>query len=159
MADLLGDGNIKLTVVSTLSSKSSPTATQLNAGIDIQAYVTKDGLDIKVDQSAVDNTALASRAETEDAGTTKYDASLTYKKQDTTLGDVAFNALSPGDLIWLAIRRDRANETAWAAGQPAEIFPARCGAYMRQPPKLNEPQLIEQKMFIYEQPDTEAVVA
>ncbi|KAB2347353.1 phage tail tube protein [Actinomadura rudentiformis] len=159
MADLLGDGNVKVTVVTTLSSKSTPTAAQLNAGIDIQEYVTKEGLDIKVDQAAVDNTALASRSETEDAGTTKHEVVLTYKKQDTPLGDVAFNALPPRELRWIAVRRDRAHETAWAAGQPAEIFPVRCGDYMRQAPKLNEPQLIEQKMFVYEAADTEAVVA
>ncbi|WP_242892425.1 phage tail tube protein [Actinomadura litoris] len=159
MADLLGDGNVKVTVVSTLSSKSTPSAAQLNAGIDIQTVLTKDGLNIKVDQSPVDNTALSSRTETEDAGTTKHEVNLTYKKQDSTLTDIAFNALGPGDLIWLAVRRDRAHETAYAAGQPVEIYPGRAGSYMRAEPKLNEPQTIEQKIFIYESADTEAVVA
>jgi hypothetical protein len=159
MADLLGDGNVKVTVVSALNSISTPTATQLNAGIDIQTVVTKDGLDIKVDQSAVDNTALASTSETEDAGTTKYELTLTYKKQDSTVGDIAFNALVPGNLVWIAVRRDRSHTTAYATGHPVEIYPVRAGAYMRDAPKLNEPQTIQQKLFVYAQPNTEAVVA
>lgn len=158
-ADLLGDGNVKVTFVTTLSSISAPTATQLNAGVDLQEFITKEGLNIKPDQASVDNTALASRSETEDAGTVKHEIALTYKRKEQAVDDIAFNTLVPRTLGWLAVRRNLANETAWAALQEAEIYPVRCGTYMRQPPKLNEPQVVEQKMFNHEAADTEAVVA
>lgn len=159
MSDLLGDGNVKATFVLAVANISLPTATELNGGVDLQEVLTKEGLDIKPDQSSVDNTSLASRAETEDAGTTKYTITLTWKKQQAEADDVAFTALTPGTLGYLAVRRDRAHETAWAADQPVEIYPVRCGAFGRQPPKLNEPQTIEQKMFNHTEPDTEATVA
>lgn len=159
MADLLGDGNVKCTFVLAVANIAAPTAAELNGGVDLQTVITKEGLDIKPDQSPVDNTALSSRAETEDAGTTKYEITLTWKKQQAEADDIAYTTLVPGTLGYLAVRRDRAHETAWAADDPAEIYPVRCGVYGRQPPKLNEPQVVEQKMFNHTAPDTEAVVA
>ena len=159
MSDLLGDGNVKVTFVLNIANISLPTASELNGGVDLQEVLTKEGLDIKPDQSAVDNTSLASRAETEDAGTSKYQITLTWKKQQLEADDVAYTALTPGTLGYLAVRRDRAHETAWAADDPVETYPVRCGVFGRQPPKLNEPQVVEQKMFNHQAPDTEAVVA
>lgn len=159
MSDLLGDGNVKVTFALAVASIGAPTAAELNAGTDLQEVLTKEGLDIKPDQSAVDNTSLASRSETEDAGTTKYEINLTWKKQEDLVDDVAYSALVPGTLGFLAVRRNLPHETAWAATQDVEVYPVRCGAFMRQPPKLNEPQTVEQKMFNHTQPDTEATVA
>src|SRR5688500_3017178 len=112
MADLLGDGNVKVTFVTTLSSISSPTAVQLNAGVDLQEVLTKEGLDISPDQSAVDNTNLASTSETERAGTTKYNISLTIKRQTTSVADIGYNTLVAGQDGYLAVRRDRVHTAA-----------------------------------------------
>lgn len=161
-ADLLGDGNVKVTFVTgdgSVASISAPTAAELNGGTDLQEYITKEGLDLSLDQSAVDNTALASRDETEDAGTTKVEIELTYKRKQTSGDDVAYNTLAPGTLGYLAIRRNMAHETAWAAGQDAELYPVRCGTRRRMPPKLNEPQQVAQKMFNHTAGDHDAVVA
>jgi hypothetical protein len=67
-ADLLGDGMVKVSMVLTVANISAPTAAELNAGTDLQEYITKEGLEISAEQTPVDNTALASVAETEDAG-------------------------------------------------------------------------------------------
>ncbi|MFI6299544.1 hypothetical protein ACIBEJ_48675 [Nonomuraea sp. NPDC050790] len=157
--DLLGDGNVKVTVCLTLSSISAPPAAELNAGIDIQTILTKDGLGIEPDQAAVDNTALASRSETERGGTSKHPITLTYKRKVLEADDIAFNTLVPGQDIYLAVRRNLAHETAWATGQDAEIYPVECGIYKRQPPVLNEAQKIMQSMFNHSDANTEAVVA
>jgi hypothetical protein len=39
------------------------------------------------------------------------------------------------------------------------VYPVRVGSYMRQPPALNEPQTVQQRLFNHEEPDTEASVA
>lgn len=159
MADLLGDGNVKVTFVLSVASVGAPTVAELTGGTDLQEILTKEGLDIKPEQASVDNTALASRSETEDAGTVKYEITLTWKRKEDTVDDIAFTTLVRGTLGYLCVRRNKAHETAWAANDEAEVYPVRCGAFMRQPPKLNEPQVVEQKLFNHTEADTEATVA
>ncbi|WP_431903631.1 hypothetical protein [Nonomuraea sp. bgisy101] len=158
-ADLLGDGNVKVTYCLTLSSTSNPLASELNAGIDLQMLLTKDGLGIEPEQAPVDNTALGSRSETERGGTSKYAINLIYKRKKLVANDTAFTALVPKQDGFLAVRRDRDHEIPWTAGDPAEIYPIECGIRKRQPPVLNEPQRVAQQMFNHEDSDTEAVVA
>lgn len=158
-ADLLGDGNVKVTWCLTIANISAPTAAELNAGVDLQEYITKDGLKIEPDQSAVDNTALASRDETEDAGTVKYGIELTVKRKELAINDVGWNTLTDRQLGYLAVRRNLAHETAWAASQHAEIYPARCGRPNMQPPELNAAQKFVSKLFNHTSPDPDALVA
>lgn len=162
MADLLGDGNVKVTFVAgdgAIASISAPTAAVLNAGIDLQTVITKEGLEINPEQSPVDNTSLASRAETEDGGTVKHEVTLTYKRQQASVDDIGWTTLVPGTLGYLAVRRNLAHETAWAAGQEVEVYPVRCGTRNRQAPRLNEPQTVQQRMWVHTEADDDAVVA
>jgi hypothetical protein len=159
MADLLGDGNVKVTYVITLSSITAPTAAQLNAGVDLQTVLTKEGLDISPEQTAVDNTNLSSTSETERAGTTKYTINLTVKRQTTSLADIGYNTLVEGQDGFLCIRRNLPHDTAWAAAQLAEVYPVQCGVQKDQPPKLNEPQTFMSQLFNHTAPETRAIVA
>jgi hypothetical protein len=159
MADLLGDGNVKVTYVITLSSITAPTAAQLNAGVDLQTVLTKEGLDIAPEQTAVDNTNLSSTSETERAGTTKYTINLTVKRATTSLLDIGYNTLVENQDGYLAVRRNLDHSTAWAAGQAAEIYPVQCGVQKDQPPKLNEPQTFMSQLFNHTAPETRATVA
>lgn len=157
--DLLGDGNVKVTVCLTLSSTSNPPATELNAGVDIQTLLTKDGLGLEPDQNSVDNGSLASRSNTSRAGTATYPINLTYKRKVLEADDVAYNTLTPKLDVLLAVRRNKAHELPWAAGDPAEIYPVQCGIYKYQPPVLDEVQKVMQQMFNHTDPVTEATVA
>ncbi|MBP2704397.1 hypothetical protein JOL79_11290 [Microbispora sp. RL4-1S] len=159
MSDLLGDGNIKVTVVPTLSNLSNPPAAELNAGVDLQEVLTKDGLDISPEQAAVDNTSLASRDETEDAGTTKYSLELTVKIQEDEVDDVGTTTLVDRQKLYLAVRRNRPHEDDYEAGDPVEIYPVRCGRPRKQPPAINTPQTFKVKLFNHTAPDPVAVVA
>lgn len=159
MADLLGDGNVKVTFCLTVADIHNPTAGELNAGVDLQTVITKDGLNIAPDQASVDNTSLASRDETEDAGTVSYSIELTVKRQDTTLADVGWNTLTDRQLGYLAVRRNRPHEDDWEAGDPAEIYPVRCGRPNMQPPELNAAQRFTSKLFNHAAADSQATVA
>ncbi|GAA4934103.1 hypothetical protein HD597_010091 [Nonomuraea thailandensis] len=157
--DLLGDGNVKVTAVLTLSSTSAPPAAELNAGIDLQMLLTKDGLGIEPSQASVDNGALGSRSNTSRGGTSTYNITLTYKRKQLEADDIAYNTLTPKLDIWLAVRRNKAHELPYVAGDPVEIYPSECGIYQRQPPVLDEVQKIVQQMFNHSDADTEATVA
>lgn len=159
MSDLLGDGNVKVTWVLAIPTISAPIAATLNGGVDLQTLITKDGLSIEPEQSPVDNTSLASRDETEDAGTLKYSLELTVKRQETPVDDVGWNTLVDRQLGYLVVRRTLAHETAYAAGQEVEVYPARCGRPRMMPPALNEAQKFAVKLFNHTSPDTRATVA
>src|SRR3954467_3391545 len=105
-ADLLGDGNVKVTFCLTIANISAPTAAELNAGVDLQEWITKDGLGISPEQASVDNTALASRDETEDAGTVKYGIELTVKRKEDEVNDTGWDTLTDRQLGYLAVRRN-----------------------------------------------------
>ncbi|MFC5744831.1 hypothetical protein [Actinomadura rugatobispora] len=158
-ADLLGDGNVAVIFALSVASISAPTASECNGGTALQEFITKEGLQIEAEQEAVDNTALASRSETEDAGTTKYQIELTVKRKEVPAEDVGYNTLVAGQLGYLIVRRDKAHETTFAADDRVEVYPVRCGTQRDQPPELNTPQTFMIKLFNHTAPDTRAVVA
>lgn len=158
-ADLLGDGNVAVSFALSVASIAAPTAAECNGGTALQEFITKEGLDISPDQSAVDNTSLASTSETEDAGTTKYELELTIKRKQNSGDDVGYNTLVAGTLGYLIVRRNMAHATAFAAGHKVEVYPVRCGTQMDQPPKLNEAQTFKIKLFNHTAPNTRATVA
>lgn len=159
MSDLLGDGNVKVTFCLTIADISAPTAGELNAGVDLQTVITKDGLGISPEQAAVDNTALASRDETEDAGSVKYSIELTVKIQEDDDDNIGWNTLVDRQLGYLAVRRNRAHEEDWASGDVVEVYPVRCGRPNRQPPELNAAQKFVSKLFNHTTADADALVA
>lgn len=159
MADLLGDGNVKVTFCLTVADISAPTAAELNAGVDLQTVITKDGLNISPDQASVDNTALASREETQDAGTVSYSLELTVKRQDTDLADIGWNTLTDRQLGYLVVRRNRPHEDDYEVGDPVEVYPVRCGRPRMQPPELNAAQRFIVTLFNHTAPDPDATVA
>lgn len=157
--DLLGNGNVKVSVLLTLSSFTAPPVAELNAGVDIQMLLTKDGLGIDPDQASVDTTALGSRSNTSRGGSATYPTSLTYKRKELEADDVAFNTLVPGTDVVVAVRRNKAHELPWVAGDKVEIYPLECGIYKRQPPVLDEAQRVVQTMFNHTDAQTEAEAA
>ncbi|MFE3452380.1 hypothetical protein ACFXJ8_26000 [Nonomuraea sp. NPDC059194] len=158
-ADLLGDGNVAAYFCLTIANVSAPTAAELNAGVALQEYITKDGLGISPEQAAVDNTSLASRDETEDAGTVKYSIELTCKRKEVSAEDVAWNTLTDRTLGYLVVRRNLAHETTFVAGQRVEVYPVRCGRPNMLPPELNAAQRFTSKLFNHTTADPDALVA
>ncbi|MGI5233840.1 hypothetical protein [Actinoallomurus sp. CA-142502] len=160
--DLLNDGMIKVTwVPGALADVSNPTLAELTAPgvVDLQWFVTKDGLDLKPDTAAVDNTALASTEETQDVGMDSHDNSLTCKRKEDSTQDVAYNTLTRGAVGTLVVRRNLPEATAYAAGQNVETYPSRCGLPALQPPEKNAPQKFMVKLFNYASGDQRATVA
>ncbi|MFB4285704.1 hypothetical protein ACBJ59_61330 [Nonomuraea sp. MTCD27] len=157
--DLLGDGFYKVTICTALSSVSSPPAAQLNAGVDIQSCVMRDGLQIEPNQEGADNSSLASKGPTQRAGSPSYSINLLCKKKKLTIEDIAYNTLVPGMDVWLAVRRNRPNAEPWEAGDPAEIYPVQCGLRKPQQTQWNEVQKFLSTMFNYADADIDAVVA
>lgn len=159
--DLLADGFVKVTWVPTIADISNPTVAELTGGgaVDLQWYITKDGLDLKPDTAAVDNTALASTEETSDAGMSSYTNAITFKRKANTVDDIAYNTLTDRAVGNLVVRRNLPESTAYAATQEVEVYPSRCGRPEIMAPEKNAVQKVNVKLFNYATGDQRATVA
>lgn len=159
--DLLADGFLKVTWVPTIADISNPTVAELTGGgaVDLQWFITKDGLDFKPDTAPVDNTALASTEDTQDAGMASYDNAVTCKRKEDPAQDIAYNTLVDRAVGNMVIRRNLPESTPYAAGQQVEVYPSRCGRPMLLAPEKNAVQKFQVKMFNYASSDQRATVA
>lgn len=137
MADITADGKTRVYWVTTIANIAAPTTTELNAGIDLTATLTADGLSgFQPDTADVDTSSLASTFTTNVNGRTSFsNTQLTLKKQLS--GDTIFTTLVRDTAGFVAIRRSLAQATAWASTQPLEIYPALCEEISRMDPAPN----------------------
>lgn len=162
MADLLADGNIKVTwVPGALANIDAPTVAELTgaSAVDLECHITLDGLDIKGETASVDNTALCSTDDTEEPGRVSYTIDITAKRKDSPSEDLAWNTLTDRALGNLVVRRTLPATTAWAANQPCEVYPGRCGRPIMDAPEKNTAQTFKVKVFNNAKASDRAVVA
>jgi hypothetical protein len=161
MADLLANGMVKVTYVPSIANISAPTVAELTGGsaVDLQCLITADGLNITGETASVDNTALCSENDTQDAGSVSYQLELTCKRKDSTVEDVAWNTLTYKTAGYLVVRRDKPQADPYVATDDVEVYSIRCGEPIMQPPERNTPQTFVVTLFNHSSVDTRAVVA
>lgn len=156
MAARLVDNNTKAWWVTTLSSTTAPTATQINAGVSIEGFITADGLDVSQDQNFVDVSVLNSASELQDFGRSKLDAALTMKRDST---DTAWTTFASQPSGYLVIRRGVPNTTTGTAGQKVEVYPVKASIRMPMKPASNEMEKFQVKFALNADFVGEATVA
>lgn len=131
MADITGDGKIRVYWVTSIASQNAPTTTELNAGIDLTSTLTADGLmGFQPDTADVDTSSLASTFNAVGNGRASFsNTRLRLKKQSGT--DTIFTTLTRDTAGFIVIRRSIAQSTAWASSQACEVYPALCGELAR----------------------------
>lgn len=159
MADIIGDGKERWDWVPAISNINAPTTTELNAGIRISQWMTKDG-------------ATGWAAETADAPTSSIESTfdtavngrrtfggpkLTFKKQSGT--DTVYSTLTPDATGYVTRRHSLAAATAFASAQPLEVFPVMCGEAVWLDREDNMPERFEIPFKITSQPSLRAAVA
>lgn len=122
MSAYVHEGMTKVSWVSTIASIAAPTVAELTAGTDITTYITKDGLSVPQSQNMVDNTSLAETFDAQVVGSWGGSLSLTMKRNTT---DTAWNLFDYGDNGYLVVRRGITHDTAFAAAQKVEVYPAQ----------------------------------
>ncbi|GIH70345.1 phage tail tube protein [Sphaerimonospora thailandensis] len=157
--DLLGDGYYKVAWCLNIANIAAPTVDELNAGVELQKYITRDGLNITSDQGEVDNSSLASTGPTARGGSSTFNIELTCKIKKNPAENVAQNTLVKGQMGFLAVRSNLPHTDAWAEGQRVKIYPAECGHPNEPIAAPNEVQKFVSKIFNHSPADTNAVVA
>ena len=160
MADIYGDGQVRVAYVPTISNNAAPTTTELNAGILLQSQITADGLEgFEASTAEVDTTALNSTFDTKSIGRDSYSGTLLRFKKQTVGSDTVLTTLTRGTTGYIVIRRGIAETTAWASSQKVEVYPVICGRRKDLKPASNTLLKYEIPTMINSAPTPDATVA
>jgi hypothetical protein len=157
--DITADGKTRVSWVTSIANINAPTTTELNAGIQLQATLTADGLmGLAPETADVDTSSLASTFNTNVNGRTSFsNTRLRLKKQSGT--DTIFTTLVRDTAGYLVIRRSIAESTAYASAQPVEVYPALCGEVARMDPEPNSVERYEIPLKVTATPALRAAIA
>lgn len=159
MADMLSDGNNRVSYVPTIANAAAPTTAELTAGTDLTCLIMADGLDITVDESAISAPKLCETTDSELPGRSKTTINLTCVRKTPAAQDVAWTLLQRGLVGYVVVRRGVAYATAFAATQSVEVYPVTFGARKMQKPEANGVEKFISQGFNSAAPTLDAVVA
>jgi hypothetical protein len=159
MADMLSDGQNKVSYVPAIANQSAPTTTELNAGTSLECLITGDGLDINTDEEVVSAPKLCETTTSEQPGRSKTTIQLTCVRKDTPVEDVAWTLLERGLTGYLVVRRGITYSTAWTAAQKVEVYPVKFGVPRPLKPEMNGVEKFMSQGYNTASPTLKATVA
>lgn len=159
MADIIGDGREAWWWVPSIASIAAPTAAEINAGIRISQWMTKDGATgFQPDTADAPTSGKESVFDTATNGRISFsNPRLRFKKQDGT--DTVYNTLLQDTAGYLVRRNSLLAATAVASAQKLEVYPVICSATARVDQDDNQPERIEIPVKITSAPNLRAAVA
>lgn len=158
MADMLNDGNIKLSFVPSIADISAPTETELASAVDLECLVTADGFQPTVNEEVVSVAKLCETSNSEAPGRATHQVTLTLVRQDDEADDLGWTTLKRGVTGFLAVRYGVDHSKPWEAGDQAIVYPVKCGERRLQAPEANGATLFQVQMYVTAQPDLDAEV-
>lgn len=159
MADIIGDGKIRVDHVPAISNIAAPTTAELNAGIRVSANMTKDGLvGFKPETAAAPTSGIESTFDTAVNGRRSFSGMLLRLKKQAS-GDTVYTTLTPDATGYVVVRRGITAATAFASAQPLEVYPVMYGEAAFLDPEDNMPLRYEIPLQPTAQPNLRAAVA
>jgi|SRR6267142_3769987 len=159
MADMLNDGQIKVTFVPSIANIAAPTTAELAAGTALECLITADGLEIKTDEGVIEIPKLCETSMSQAPGRTTHGVTLTMVRQ-TTLGlDYAWTVLLRNTIGFLVIRLALPYTTAYASAQKVIVYPGRVGERRLQKPEMNGATKSVSQWYVSSQPNLDATIA
>jgi hypothetical protein len=154
MADIIGDGKERWDIVTTIANIAAPTAAELNAGVRISQWMTKDGA-----TGFVADTADAPTSSKESTFQTNVNGMISLNnpqfkiKRQTPLGSDAAFAAMPTDGTAFAVRRNSKTATsAHATSDLVDVFPVQFSQKAKVDQADNMPELYIVPVKITSQP-------
>lgn len=145
MPDIIGDGNVRISWVTTISNTSAPTTAELNAGVALESFITPDGWNVSTSEAEVDNSALNSTDDTRLPGRRADDIEVTFKHQGDSAAPWTTFASKPSG--YLVERTSIAGTTAWTAAQKVRVFTVQAGNRSKAPRTPNEVEKFSVKFY------------
>ncbi|HEX5543680.1 MAG TPA: hypothetical protein VFX60_19355 [Micromonospora sp.] len=157
MGYIVGDRKERWDWVLSIADISAPTVAEINAGVRISTNMLS-ATGFAPDTASVDVSGIEDDFAVNVPGRRSFGTpTMVFKKQSGT--DTVYNALAPDADGFLVRRRSVDVDTAYAAAQKVEVYPAAVG----EPSVVDfEPNAVERftvPFFITARPDLRAVVA
>ena len=140
MARLLCDGYTKVTWVPAIAAIAAPkVATELSVAgsVDLQSYITPDGLNLGNSEATIDASVLASTAEYEQPGRYKITMDFTMQRDGTALSDKAWTTMVRATSGFIVIRRSALESVAYTVADVVEVYSVTVGKRMMNKPAKN----------------------
>lgn len=136
MADIISDGKVRVTWLTSLASTTTPSAAAVEAGVDLEPFITPDGLAIDLGDDEVDTSALNSTFSSTIAGRGTVAIEITFKDQGR--GNSPWTDFDDRPTGYLVVRRNLATTTDYASGHFVEVYTVQAGDPKLIPPAANE---------------------
>lgn len=159
MADMLADGNIKVTYVPEIDDISAPTVDELSSGTDLECLITGDGFAPTVNEEVVSIPKLCETINAEAPGRATHQIVLTMVRQTDEADDVAWTTLLRNTAGYLVVRYGIPHDTEYAEGDQVQVFPGTAGERRPQAPEANGAIQFQSQWYVSAQPDLDAEVA
>lgn len=145
MPDITGDGKERWDIVASIANINAPTAAELNAGVRISPYMTKDGATGWTAATAgVPTSSKESVFQTTINGMISLNNPQFRLKRQTPLAtDPAFNATPPNGTGYAVRRNSVTASTAYSATQIVDVFPVQFSQRGKVDQADNMPELYE----------------
>jgi hypothetical protein len=153
------EGKTRIYWVTDIEDIEAPTVAELNAGIDVTLFVTKDGLTTPANQNMVDNATIAETFDAQVVGSWGGSLELMLKRKYPDADDTAWNTWDYGDIGFIVVRRAIARATAWANLQKCEVYPAQAHQPVPEKSAANEQVRFKVAFAVTAQPAMKATVA
>lgn len=159
MADIIGDGKERWDWVPSIANIAAPTTAELNAGIRISQWMTKDGATgFAPDTEDAPTSSIESTFDTNVNGRRKFNnPRLRFKKQSGS--DTVYTTMIPDATGYVTRRKSLAAATAFASAQPLQVFPVMCAETAWLDQDDNMPERFDVGLKITAQPNLRAAVA
>lgn len=152
------DGNVRYTWVAAIVDPSAPTATALNAGVDLSCWIDGGGWQPGFNQSSTSDKRACSAQDYEGAG--RFTRSLVARYVTAPQGtNTAKATLVPGSLGFIVERRGLPADQTYAAAQKVNVWPVQPGQYQDLAPEENAKFKTQQQLFVRGPVVIDAVVA
>jgi hypothetical protein len=163
-------GQLGLYFVPTIADITAPTVTEITAGVDLQNFVTRDGVKTPNTGNTVDSSTVGNRFTTTVPGTTGGDAAtLTCHRDSKGTDDTAWTTFTEGSQGFLAVARAGwAQSVTTGLGDPAalpvegdrcEIYPVAVLTRAMADTAENQTSRFDAQLPITAPPALDAVVA
>jgi len=158
--DIISDGKTKVTFVAAaddIADTNAPTVAELGAGVDVEAFITPDGMAIELSDDSVDTSALNSTFSTMKVGRSSVSIEITFKDQGKDAAP--WTTVEGRAAGFLVVRRNVDSETGYAAADEVEVYTVTCGDIKIVPAAENEVSKFAVDMFSSSDPVLDATVA
>jgi hypothetical protein len=145
MADIVGDGMIRVSWVTTISNTAAPTVAEINAGVSLEGLITPDGYNVTTSEAEVDNSALNSTDDTRLPGRRADSIEITFKHQGD--GAAPFTTFASKPVGYIVERTSVAATTAFATSQKVRVFPVQAGNRNKLARAANEVEKFSVKFY------------